>query len=140
MKIIPASVPTTRPGPATWMTGTAWLDEIAGPDDAPGAARMARVTFSPGARTHWHRHPHGQILHVSAGVGRVQKWGEPAREIVAGDTVLIAPGEKHWHGAAPDHLMSHFAVQEAGADGQTTLWMEPVTDADYGVTVESPAA
>ena len=139
MKIIPASVPTTRLGPATWMTGTAWLDEIAGPDDAPGAARMARVTFSPGARTHWHRHPHGQILHVSAGVGRVQKWGEPAREIVAGDTVLIAPGEKHWHGAAPDHLMSHFAVQEAGADGQTTLWMEPVTDAEYGATVESPA-
>lgn len=117
------------------MTGVAYLDEIAGADDAPGAARMVRVTFSPGARTHWHSHPNGQILHVAAGVGRVQKSGEPIREIVAGDTVLIAAGEKHWHGAAPDHLMSHFAVQDAGPDGQTTQWLEPVSDEDYGANV-----
>ena len=113
------------------MTGSAWLDEIAGADDAPGAARMARVTFSPGARTHWHSHPHGQILHVASGAGCVQKWGEQVRAIVAGDTVLIAPGEKHWHGASPTNLMSHFAVQEAGPDGQTTHWLEPVSEAEY---------
>jgi quercetin dioxygenase-like cupin family protein len=131
MKIIPASARTTRPGPATWMTGAVWLDEIAGPDHAPGATRVTRVTFSPGARTHWHTHPQGQILHVMAGTGRVQKSGEPIRVIGPGDTVLIAAGERHWHGATPDHLMSHLSVQEAGPDGQTTTWLEAVTDEEY---------
>ena len=109
------------------------MDEVAGPDDAPGAARMTRVTFSPGARTHWHTHPRGQILHVITGAGRVQKLGEPVREILPGDTVFIAAGEKHWHGASPTRLMAHFAVQEADDSGQTTVWLEPVSDADYGV-------
>jgi quercetin dioxygenase-like cupin family protein len=132
MKIISASTRTTKAGPPNWMTGTVWLDEIAGADDAPGAARMACVTFSPGARTHWHTHPHGQILHVLRGAGRVQREGEPVQEILPGDTVFIAPGEKHWHGAAPNRLMVHFAVQEAGADGQTATWFEAVSDAQYG--------
>lgn len=92
---------------------------------------MVRVTFSPGARTHWHTHPHGQILHVVAGAGRVQTWGEPARAIIAGDTILIPAGEKHWHGASAEHLMSHLAVQEADPEGQTTHWLEPVSDSDY---------
>ena len=134
MKIISASQRATKPGPSNWMTGSAWLDEIAGPDDAPGAARMACVTFTPGARTRWHTHPRGQILHVVRGVGRVQKQGEPAREILPGDTIFIAAGEKHWHGASPTRLMAHFAVQEADASGQTTHWLEPVSDADYGAS------
>ncbi len=132
MKIISASVRASRPAPVDWMTGAAWMDEVAGPDDASGSARMVRVTFSPGARTHWHTHPRGQILHVIAGVGRVQKKGEPVREILPGDTVFIAAGERHWHGASPTRLMAHFAVQEADDSGQTTSWLEPVSNADYG--------
>jgi quercetin dioxygenase-like cupin family protein len=131
MKIISAAARKTRPGPASWMTGAAWLDEIAGADDAPGAARVTRVTFSPGARTHWHTHPRGQVLHVLAGTGRVQKIGEPVHMIAPGDTVFIPAGEKHWHGASGDTLMTHLAVQEADTGGQTTTWLEPVTDAEY---------
>ena len=38
------------------------------------------------------------------------------------------PGrEWHWHGAAPDRLMTHLAVSEGGAE-----WGEHVTDAEYG--------
>src|SRR5262249_45116946 len=134
MKIVPASLRACRQGPADWMTGMVWLDEIAGAEDAPGAARMACVTFSPGARTHWHTRPRGQILHVVRGVGRVQKMAEPVREISPGETVFIAAGEKHWHGASATRLMTHFAVQEAGPDGQTTAWLEPVSDADYSAS------
>ena len=112
------------------MTGTVWLDEIAGADDAPGAARMACVTFSPGARTHWHTHPHGQILHVLRGAGRVQREGEPVQEILPGDTVFIAPGEKHWHGAAPTTAVTHIAIQEK-LDGKAVEWMEKVSDEQY---------
>jgi quercetin dioxygenase-like cupin family protein len=90
----------------------------------------ARVSFEPGARTAWHTHPLGQTLYVVSGVGRVQKEGEPVREIRAGDTVWIPPGEKHWHGAAPDHGMTHVAMQEA-VDGSAVEWLEQVSDADY---------
>ena len=65
-----------------------------------------------------------------SGVGRVQLWGGPLREIRAGDTVWIAPGEKHWHGAGPDTNMVHIALQEA-LDGSHVAWLEHVTDEQY---------
>jgi quercetin dioxygenase-like cupin family protein len=91
----------------------------------------ARVAFEPGARTAWHTHPLGQTLYVVSGVGRVQKLGEPVREIRAGDTVWIPPGEKHWHGADPAIGMVHLALQE-GLDGVQADWFEKVTDEVYG--------
>jgi quercetin dioxygenase-like cupin family protein len=123
----------TRRGPADYFTGTVWLDPIV---NAPAPARVAaaRVSFEPGARTAWHTHPLGQTLYVVSGVGRVQKEGEPVREIRAGDTVWIPPGEKHWHGAAPDHGMTHVAMQEA-VDGSAVEWLEQVSDADYSKAV-----
>lgn len=119
----------TRKGNPDYFTGNVWLDPIA---DAPEPARIkgARVSFEPGARTAWHTHPLGQTLHVLTGVGRVQKEGEPVREIRAGDTVWIPPGEKHWHGAAPTTTMVHLALQEA-LDGVQADWLEKVSDDDY---------
>jgi 4-carboxymuconolactone decarboxylase len=99
--------------------------------EAPARASCGRVTFQPGARTAWHTHPLGQTLIVTDGVGRVQEWGGPVREIRAGDVVRIAPGVKHWHGAAPDSAMTHLAIQEA-LDGRTVDWMEKVSDEQYG--------
>lgn len=108
--------PTTRT-PGDYFTGTVWLDPI---NTAPHPARLAvaRVTFEPGARTAWHSHPLGQTLYVISGIGRVQKEGEAVREIKAGDTVWIPPGEKHWHGAAPANGMCHLAMQEAQKIGR----------------------
>jgi quercetin dioxygenase-like cupin family protein len=60
----------------------------------------------------------------------VQTWGGPIREIRAGDTVWIPPGEKHWHGASPTAAMAHIAMQE-GLDGVAVQWLEHVTDAQY---------
>ena len=91
------------------------MDELA---TLPGTAvRVLRVTFSPGARTAWHAHPGGQVLHVVDGVGRVQSAGGPVRQLRAGDTVVAGPGEQHWHGAAPDQVMSHVAI--SGGDPAT---------------------
>ena len=111
-------------GPAEWFTGEVWLDQIAEPSQA-SAVSVLRVHFTPGARTAWHAHPRGQTLHVTEGAGFVQSRGEPARPIRSGDTVWAEPGEWHWHGAAPDALMSHLAVQEAVA-GATAEWGEHV--------------
>ena len=97
---------------------------------APARVYGARVTFEPGARTAWHTHVLGQTLIVTAGTGRVQRWGDAVEEIRQGDIVWIPPGQKHWHGAAPDTAMTHVAVVEQ-LDGKSTEWMEKVTDAQY---------
>lgn len=132
MDIHRAGSRASRRGPEGWFTGTVWQDPIV---EAPEPARLraVTVTFLPGARTAWHTHPLGQTLLVTAGRGRVQVAGGPVREIPPGDVVWIPPGEKHWHGAAPDALMVHVAMQEA-LDGTAVDWLEPVADEDYGAT------
>lgn len=127
--IVDGSRPSKKMG-APSFTGTVWQDPII-EAPAPAILRSARVRFEPGARTAWHTHPLGQTLHVTSGVGRVQTWGGPVREIRSGDTVWIPPDEKHWHGASPQHGMEHIAMQEA-KDGEPVVWLEPVTDAQYG--------
>jgi quercetin dioxygenase-like cupin family protein len=116
-------------GPAEWFTGTVRIDPLF---DAPAPARAAgaSVTFEPGACTAWHTHPLGQTLIVTSGVGRAQRWGGPIEEIRPGDVVWFAPGEKHWHGAAPTTAMTHIAIQEK-LDGKPVDWLENVTAEQY---------
>jgi quercetin dioxygenase-like cupin family protein len=129
MDIIRNGTRSARRGPAEWFTGTVRLDPLA-EADAPARPAMAHVTFEPGARTNWHTHPLGQTLIITAGLGRVQREGGPVEEVGPGDVVWFEPGERHWHGAAPEVAMSHIAIQ-AAQDGATTDWAEPVTDAQY---------
>lgn len=119
----------SRRGSPDWFTGTVWQDPIVEADE-PSRVRAVTVHFAPGARTNWHTHPLGQTLHVVSGSGLAQKLGEPVIQLRPGDTLWIAPGEKHWHGAAPDTAMSHIAIHEA-LDGRHVDWMEPVTDEQY---------
>jgi quercetin dioxygenase-like cupin family protein len=122
----------TRPsgqGSADWFTGTVRIDPLFTAPD-PARVRGACVTFEPGARTAWHTHPLGQTLIVTAGSGRVQSEGGPVQEIHPGDVIWFAPGEKHWHGAAPTTAMTHVAIQEA-SNGKVVDWMEKVTDGQY---------
>ena len=116
-------------GPSEWFTGTVRIDPLFNPP-APARAFGASVTFEPGARTAWHTHPLGQTLIVTAGCGRVQRWGEPIEEIRPGDVVWFEPGEKHWHGATATTAMTHIAIAEA-LDGQVVDWMEKVSDDQY---------
>ena len=99
----------------------------------PSHASGGSVTFEAGARTAWHSHPRGQILIVTAGIGRVQRWGDPIDEIRAGDVVRIPAGQKHWHGASPQAAMTHIAISEH-RDGTTVEWMEQVSDEQYNAS------
>jgi 4-carboxymuconolactone decarboxylase len=99
----------------------------------------ARVAFEPRARTAWHTHPLGQVLIVTAGTGRVQRWGDPVDEIRQGDVIWIPPGQKHWHGAAPNSSMTHIAIVEQ-LDGKTVEWMEKVSDAQYDTPLRAQGA
>jgi quercetin dioxygenase-like cupin family protein len=130
MDIIRNGVQPSGKGPADWFSGTVRIDPLFQAHDARRAA-AALVTFEPGARTAWHTHPLGQTLIITAGLGRVQREGGPIEEIRPGDVVWFEPGEKHWHGAAPNNAMSHIALQE-NLDGKVVDWMEKVSDAQYG--------
>ena len=92
------------------------------------------VTFEPGCRNNWHTHHAknggGQILVCVAGRGFYQEWGKPAQELRPGDVVNIAPGVKHWHGAAPDSWFSHLALEVPGEEASNE-WLEPVDDDAY---------
>jgi quercetin dioxygenase-like cupin family protein len=130
MKILTSKDRTSRKGSADYFTGTVWIDEIA-VGATPSRLRAFRVSFEPSARTAWHTHPIGQTLHVLSGHGLVQLEGQPIQEIHPGDTVSIAPNERHWHGAAAGNTMVHLAIQETDAQGVDVVWLEPVTDKEY---------
>jgi 4-carboxymuconolactone decarboxylase len=118
-----------QPAPTANVTGGARVEmlfEALDPSDATGGT----VTFDPGARTAWHSHPRGQILIVTAGTGRVQRWGDPIEEIRVGDVVQIPADQKHWHGASPQASMTHIAITEH-RDGSRVQWMEQVSDEQY---------
>ena len=130
MEIKRAGAIASGKGPEDWFTGTVRIDRLMSAPD-PARVEGASVTFEPGARTAWHTHPLGQTLIITAGCGRAQRWGGPIEEIRPGDVIWFAPGEKHWHGAAPATAMTHIAIQER-LDGKAVDWMEKVSDQQYG--------
>jgi 4-carboxymuconolactone decarboxylase len=136
IRVLRGASAVSSPAPAEYFTGAVRIDSRfqAG---APARLSGARVTFEAGARTAWHTHVLGQLLIVTAGVGRVQRWGDPVEEIRAGDIVWIPPGQKHWHGAAPDAAMTHIGVLEE-LDGKSTDWLEKVADAQYHAPAGAP--
>lgn len=138
IRIMRSGSQPSRRGPAENFTGSARVDPLF-QANAPARASGSLVTFEPGARTAWHTHPLGQILIVTAGTGRVQRWGDPGDEIRKGDVVWIPPGQKHWHGAAPNNPMAHIAIVEQ-LDGKSVEWMEKVSDAQYGAPLRAQGA
>src|SRR5262249_54434242 len=130
MKVIRSGNRKTNVASPNNFTGTVFSDEVVA-GTAPSRMRGSVVTFTPGARTAWHSHPVGQTLFCLSGSGRVQREGEPVQEIRAGDTVIIPPNTRHWHGAGPEKLFSHLAMSELNDKGEGTAWFEHVTNEDY---------
>jgi quercetin dioxygenase-like cupin family protein len=124
-----ADVPTGK-GPAEWFTGDVYIDPVAAPA-GPSRILASLVHFMPGARTAWHRHPLGQSLFVTEGIGLVQRRGGPIEVIRPGDRVSITPDEEHWHGATPDRLMVHLALNETDDQHPAAHWGDHVTDTEY---------
>jgi quercetin dioxygenase-like cupin family protein len=129
MQITRNGAATTR-GPADWFTGDVFIDTVAVAGSGSQLA-SANVHFSPGARTAWHTHPHGQTIWVTEGLGLCQRRGGPVEVIRPGDRVFFEPAEEHWHGAAPDRFMVHVALHQADADGNTVAWGAHVSHGEY---------
>jgi quercetin dioxygenase-like cupin family protein len=117
-------------GSPEMFTGDVWYDVIVGAEKYP-RMRVNIVRFAPGARTAWHSHAVGQTLYVTEGRGRAQSRGGQIIEIRPGDVVHTPSGEWHWHGAAPDHFMTHLAMWEEDGEGNSATWGAQVSDEEY---------
>jgi quercetin dioxygenase-like cupin family protein len=104
-------------------TGGVWGDPVL---PATDGVLINSVFFEPAARTHWHRHEHGQILCVTSGRGGAYGRDGSGGPIAPGDIVWIAPGEEHWHGAARDSYLVHLAISLG-----ETEWLGEVTDTQF---------
>jgi quercetin dioxygenase-like cupin family protein len=111
-------------GDAARFSGQVWLSPGL---SAPQGTGMTVVHFAAGARTHWHRHPGGQLLYAVSGRGRVRSRAGQGHLLVPGDIVYIPASEWHYHGGGPDSPMAHVAVSMGGAPE----WGDPVTDTEY---------
>lgn len=120
----------TANGPSEWFTGAVFIDAVAAPS-AGSRVQANAVHFTPGARTAWHTHPHGQTIFVTEGVGFAQRRGGPIEVIRGGDRVFFEPGEDHWHGASPDRFMTHLALVQVDENGNAATWGDQVTDEEY---------
>lgn len=109
-------------------TGRAWLKMLV--EDASYNCPIGNVTFEPGCRNSWHKHPGGQILLVTSGQGYYQERGKKAQLLRAGDTVTIPSQVEHWHGATADSWFSHLAISTNPQSGIVT-WQEPVSAEVY---------
>ena len=132
MNIFRSSATPSRPADARSFVGAAQTKLLASSDDGE-SVHVYRVEFDEGGRTNWHIHSGPQWLFIVEGRVRVQKWGEGAQEVETGDAVVIAPGEKHWHGAAPGARGTHLAVNV----NVKTDWLEQVTEEQYDQECEA---
>jgi quercetin dioxygenase-like cupin family protein len=110
----------------TTFTGMVFADPVL---PATDGVTINTVFFAPCARTHWHTHERGQLLHVTAGAGRICSEGGPVEALRAGDIVWVPAGERHWHGAGENSYLVHVAVSLG-----TTRWEHEVTTAEYSRT------
>ncbi|HVW98668.1 MAG TPA: cupin domain-containing protein [Mucilaginibacter sp.] len=115
--------------PDKWFSGEAFLQPLLAKDKNNDYA-LGSVTFDPGARTHWHTHPKGQVLIVTEGEGFYQEKGKPAQRIKKGDIVNIPEAVEHWHGATANTSMVHIAITNY-KDEENVTWLKPVTDEEF---------
>ncbi|MGV3622634.1 MAG: (R)-mandelonitrile lyase [Archangium sp.] len=116
-------------GPVEVFTGEVTVTPLFTPNEFRKAG-AGSVTFAPGARSNWHRHPKGQTLIITRGTGWVQQKGESKLEVKEGDVIWTPPEVIHWHGATATEAMSHIATQEP-VEGIAVEWLEKVTDDEY---------
>ena len=124
MDIATGSDGTFERGDDGRFTGEVWLRGTLTADDG---TNVGVVHFSPGARTHWHRHPGGQFLYAITGRGRVRTRGEAGHVLEPGDVIHVGPDVWHFHGGTGDTPLVHVAINGGGAPE----WGEPVTDEEF---------
>jgi quercetin dioxygenase-like cupin family protein len=139
VKIVRAGAVPSQRRASNQFTGSAFGDVIHEPATGDEGSRVNLVLFEPGARTWWHRHERGQTIYVTAGQGFIKTEGHQGARISAGDTVIVEPGEWHWHGGTPTTFVVHLTVN-TGNEGSTQWRGLEVGDAEYTAAFADDAA
>ena len=113
-------------GRAENFTGNAWNTPLVANDSTYNTV-IGNVYFEPRSRSNWHRHPSGQILIITDGVGYHQIKGQPRQTIKKGDVIKCPPNVLHWHGASPDIGMQQMYILPKTEKG-IVIWLQKVTD------------
>jgi quercetin dioxygenase-like cupin family protein len=100
------------------------------PADTLNDISVGAVRFEAGARTHWHKHPGGQVLLITEGTAWYQERGKERVEVPSGELVRCLPEVEHWHGASQDQAMTHIAIGTQVRKG-SVVWKEKVSDSEY---------
>ena len=121
--------PKGQKGSNKFFTGNVYHYALV-PPDSTFTTLSGNVYFEPGTRSHWHKHPSGQILIVTEGTGYHQIKGQPKEIIKKGDVVKCPPNTLHWHGASSDSALQHIYMIPNTERG-IVEWKEAVTDEEY---------
>ncbi|MES2847557.1 MAG: carboxymuconolactone decarboxylase family protein [Bacteroidota bacterium] len=108
--------------------GNAFLYSMINPDSL-NPSLVGCVTFEPGARSNWHRHPGGQILVIVNGTGYYQELGRPKKIIKKGESIKCPPNIPHWHGASNNEQLIQIAI--TNNQNGPTVWLQKVTEEEY---------
>lgn len=131
MRITRSSIDTQK-GPADWCTRDVYIDAVPVPA-GNSTFTAALVHFTPGSRTAWHTHPHGQTSLVTEDVGLCQREGGPIETIRPGDRVFFAAGEIT--GTARRQIASWSTSPCSRTEsGSPVTCGEHVTDEQYGTS------
>lgn len=126
---IAAIFPMGTPVNGETFTGKTWHTELV-PNDSSLTTVVGNVYFEPGARSHWHSHPSGQILVITDGEGFHQFEGQPKQTLKKGDVITCPPNVIHWHGASPNKGMQQIYIVPNTERG-IVEWKKAVSDEEY---------
>lgn len=107
-------------------TGTVVREDVLDPQLEDGM-NSTRFSYAPAAWSRWHSHEGEQVLLTLAGSGLVVGEDGRATRVVGGDLLYLAPGERHWHGSAPNEFWFVLAVTATGG----TDWHDEVDEEAY---------
>jgi quercetin dioxygenase-like cupin family protein len=120
--------PKGEKSPNVHHVGNVWLNELSAPDSTFNYS-VSVATMERGSRLDWHKHPGGQILLITDGIGFYQEKGKAKQTVRKGDIVKCLPGVEHWHGATPTAGVTYLATSPA--QNGKTIWLQKVTDKEY---------
>ena len=129
----------TGPGPRRLVHGRRVRGHRREPHRTDSRLSASSVHFTPGARTAWHRHPKGQTIYVTEGIGLrpAPRWRDRADP--PGRPRVLRAWRDHHAGTAqpPGRFMTHLAMLEVDDEGNPATWGDHVTDEEYAA---APAA
>lgn len=112
MKVVRQDQTKAQPNRGPIFIGDVLGQGIVSEDDAK-LLRVTAITFQQGARNKWHHHAADQVLVVTDGQGIVAN-EQTEHHVTRGDIIFIPAGERHWHGAEPNHDFTHLSILTPG--------------------------